>query len=118
MNKKILVIDNATRFMKKVKKLLESYEVGYDVVKFQKVKFKQAQNYEAIVLSGGGWEGEVSEKPELFKEEIRIKFLRDYNLFYNIEVWSNLYTELNQLVLNFALKCFNGYLNEIKSKDR
>ena len=55
---------------------------------------------------------------KLFKEEIRRKFLKDYNLCYNIEVWLNLYDELNQLVLNFALKCFNGYLNEIKSKDR
>ena len=55
---------------------------------------------------------------ELFKEVIRKKFIRDYNLFYNIEDWLNLYNELNQLVLNYALKSFNAYLNEIKSKDR
>jgi hypothetical protein len=55
---------------------------------------------------------------ESLKEDIRNKFFKDYNLYYNLDIWSNLYNELNELLLNFAINSFNSYLDEIKSKDR
>ncbi len=67
---KILLIDNSSHFIEDLVLLLSDHEVCK--VPFQQVRLKDAEEHDVVVLSGGGYKGEVSEAKRLYKDELDI----------------------------------------------
>lgn len=74
--KKILLINNETHFIDDLMDVLRHYEIK--LIDFQKIQPEQVQGFDAVILSGGGTRGEVSEDQLLYKNEIQI--VRDANI--------------------------------------
>lgn len=70
MQKKILIINNRTHFIKDLMAALSQHDL--EVMDFQTVKPEDVEGVDAVVLSGGGDAGEVSESKRLYENEIKI----------------------------------------------
>jgi anthranilate/para-aminobenzoate synthase component II len=68
--KKILIINNRTHFIKDLMAALSQYIV--EVVDFQAVEVKDVEAFDCVILSGGGEAGEVADDKRLYKNEIDI----------------------------------------------
>ncbi len=67
----ILLVDNATIFLNNLKELLNKNDCKVTSVPIDKLKAEMADSYDAVVLSGGS-KYEVSDSPEMFKEQFKI----------------------------------------------
>jgi GMP synthase (glutamine-hydrolysing) len=65
--KKILVINNQTRYLENIKESLKN--VSYEIINFDKVNFEYAKNFTHIILTGGTIKITGN---NLLKEEIKI----------------------------------------------
>lgn len=75
MQKKILLINNKTHFIKDLTTALSKYKL--EIIKFQTVKPEDVEEFDCVILSGGGSAGEVSKNKSLYKNEIKV--VRDSN---------------------------------------
>jgi anthranilate/para-aminobenzoate synthase component II len=70
MQKKVLIINNLTHFINDLKAVLSEHDL--EVIDFQTVKPKDVEEFDCVILSGGGDAGEVAESKLLYKNEIEI----------------------------------------------
>ena len=68
----ILVIDNETRFIKKICSFLKKNGFSYKIKNFSRIRLEDMKGFDAIILSGGHHHPNVIEKKRDFDKEIRL----------------------------------------------
>ena len=70
IQKKILLLNNGTHFIDDLVNVLSEHQIK--LIDFQKIQLENVQDFDCVILSGGGTVGEVSENELLYENEIKI----------------------------------------------
>jgi len=70
MQKRVLIINNETHFISDLIASLSQYKI--EIKNFQSVSPKDVEEFDCVILSGGGTSGEVADNAALYKNEIEI----------------------------------------------